>query len=51
MGDADLLADLGTPSDELLRLCAEEGLLPADVMTELCERAGCGEALEGLREG
>ncbi|HVM27966.1 MAG TPA: tRNA adenosine deaminase-associated protein [Mycobacteriales bacterium] len=51
VGDTELLADLGTRSDELLRLCAEEGLLPADVISELCERAGCGDVLEGLREG
>ncbi len=48
-GDASLLSDLGTPADELLRLCAEEGLLPADVMTELCERAGCLDELDALR--
>ena len=51
VGDAALLADLGTPPDELLSLCAEEGLLPADVITTLCERAGCDEVLEQLREG
>ncbi len=51
VGDSALLTDLGTPSDALLELCAEEGLLPADVMTEICERAGCADALEGLREG
>ena len=36
VGDAALLADLGTP---------------ADVHTALCERAGCLDVLEGLREG
>lgn len=51
VGDSGLLADLGTSAPELLRLCAEEGLLPADVMTELCERAGVADVLEGLREG
>lgn len=50
-GDTSLLADLGTPADDLLRLCAEEGQLPGDVMTELCERAGCADVLDGLREG
>lgn len=49
VGDSSLLADLGTSSDELLRLCGEERLLPDDVISELCERAGCGEVLEGLR--
>ncbi|MCW2698153.1 MAG: putative tRNA adenosine deaminase-associated protein, partial [Modestobacter sp.] len=46
-----VFADLGTPADVLLELCAEEGLLPADVLTTLCERAGCDEVLEQLREG
>jgi putative tRNA adenosine deaminase-associated protein len=50
-GDASLLADLGTPADKLLALCAEEGLLPADVLTAICERAGCDDVLERLREG
>jgi putative tRNA adenosine deaminase-associated protein len=50
VGDTGLLADLGTSADELLRLCASERLLPGDVITELCERAGCGDVLEGLRE-
>ncbi|MCW2713490.1 MAG: hypothetical protein JWN88_537 [Frankiales bacterium] len=50
VGDSSLLADLGTPADDLLELCAEEGLLPADVLTTLCERAGCDDVLEQLRE-
>ena len=49
-GDTGLLADLGTPADDLVALCAEEGLLPADVLTALCERAGCDDVLESLRE-
>lgn len=51
VGEAGLLADLGTSGEELLALCAEEGKLPADVLTEVCERAGCIDVLEGLREG
>ena len=50
VGDSGLLSDLGTSSDELLELCAEEGLLPADVLTAVCERAGCLDALESVRE-
>lgn len=50
VGEAGLLSDLGTSSEELLELCAEEGRLPADVLTEVCERAGCLDALEELRE-
>jgi putative tRNA adenosine deaminase-associated protein len=49
VGDTDLLADLGTPASALLALCAEEGLLPADILTALSERAGCLEPLEELR--
>ena len=51
VGDTSVLADLGTPPDVLLGLCAEEGLLPADVLTTLCENAGCDDVLERLREG
>ena len=51
VGDTGLLTDLGTSADELVGLCAEEGLLPADVHTALCERAGCVDVLESLREG
>jgi len=51
VGDAALLADLGTSADALLDLCAEEGLLPADVLTAVAERAGFLEALDGLRDG
>lgn len=50
-GDVDVLTDFGTTGDRLVELCAEEGLLPADVITELCERAGCLEQLEQLRGG
>ena len=49
-GDAALLEDLGVPAATLLSLCAEEGLLPADVLSGLCVRAGCEDALEELRE-
>ncbi len=51
VGDTAILADLGTSPESLLDLCAEEGLLPADVLTTLCERAGCDDVLEQLREG
>jgi putative tRNA adenosine deaminase-associated protein len=50
VGEPALLADLGTPAADLLRLCASEGMLPADVLTELCERAGCADVLEELRD-
>lgn len=48
-GDQDILADLGTPAGTLLELCAEEGMLPADVITAVCEKAGCVDCLEELR--
>ncbi len=50
VGDPDLLADLGTPGEKLLALCAHEGMLPADVITALGEKAGFLEALDALRE-
>lgn len=51
IGDADVLADLGTPAATMLKLCAEEGQLPADILSALCERAGCLDVLEQLRDG
>ena len=51
VGDAALLSDLGTSSDVLLELCAEEGLLPADVLTGIAERAGFLDVLDSLRDG
>jgi putative tRNA adenosine deaminase-associated protein len=50
VGDAGLLADLGTPAETLLALCAEEGMLPGDVLTAVGERAGFVEVLDELRE-
>lgn len=50
-GDSDLLTDLGTGSADLLALCAHEGLLPADVITAVTERAGCLDELEDIRGG
>lgn len=49
VGDADLLAEFGTPGDVLVELCAEEGLLPGDVISTLCERAGCLDVLDEIR--
>ena len=51
VGDTEVLVDFGTPPESLLEVCAEEGLLPADVLTVLCERIGCADVLEQLREG
>jgi putative tRNA adenosine deaminase-associated protein len=49
VGETDLLSDLGTPADVLVELCAEEGLLPGDVVSTLCERAGCLDVLDEIR--
>jgi len=51
VGDAEVLSDLGTPAARLLKLSAEEGLLPGDVISALCESAGCLDPLETLRGG
>jgi putative tRNA adenosine deaminase-associated protein len=49
IGDPELLTDLGTPAKRLLALCAEEGQLPADIISSLCESAGCLDSIEELR--
>ncbi len=50
VGDADLLTDFGIPAKRLLHLCSHEGLLPADVTTEICEVLGFADDVEELRE-
>ena len=50
VGDADLLADLGIPARQLLSLCAQEGMLPADVTAEIAQILGFGDEIEELRE-
>ena len=50
VGDADLLADLGVNAGRLLALCSREGMLPSDVTAEICQRLGCGDELEELRD-
>jgi len=49
VGDADLLADLGVPARRLLALCARDGMLPGDVIAEVCQTIGCGDEVEELR--
>lgn len=51
LGDGSLLSDLGTSTPELLELCAHEGSLPSDVISAVCEKAGCLDEIESLREG
>ena len=50
VGDVELLADLGISSHRLLTLCGLEGMLPSDVTAEICQKLGCGDELEELRE-
>ena len=49
VGDAEIVADLGVSADTLLELCAEEGYLPSDIMTAICEKAGCVDVLDEVR--
>ncbi|WP_261554036.1 tRNA adenosine deaminase-associated protein [Frankia tisae] len=49
VGDLDLLVDLGTSEEALLELIGEEGMLPADLISALSERAGAGEILDDAR--
>lgn len=48
-GDAEIVDDLGTSPLNLLAMCAHEGTLPMDVLVAVAEKAGCGEAFDGLR--
>lgn len=48
-GDADIVEDLGTPATDLLAMCAHPGTLPVDLLTAVCEKAGCGQVFEDLR--
>lgn len=50
-GDADIVASFGVPADKLVDLCQTEGMLPADIVTAICEKAGCVDALDEIREG
>ena len=50
-GDADIVASFGITAETLVDLCATEGMLPADIVTAICEKAGCADALDDLREG
>ncbi|GGK09398.1 hypothetical protein GCM10010123_44080 [Pilimelia anulata] len=50
VGDADLLADLGVSSHQLLALCAHDGMLPADVTAKVSHSIGCADEVDELRE-
>jgi putative tRNA adenosine deaminase-associated protein len=47
-GDLDVLADLGTSTDDLQDMCDEQ-LLPMDALAAVAERAGFAEVLDSLR--
>ena len=49
VGDADLLAGLGTPRRDLIALVTHERTLPSDVISVVCDRAGGLDELETLR--
>lgn len=48
-GDPTIVDDLGTPSGEMLGMCAHAGTLPVDLLVAVCEKAGCGEVFENIR--
>lgn len=48
-GDAEIAEDLGTSAADLLSMCAQEGMLPIDLLVAVCEKAGCGAAFEDVR--
>lgn len=50
-GDVDIVASFGVSGDTLVELCATEGMLPADIVTAICEKAGCADVLDEIREG
>lgn len=50
-GDVEIVASFGITGDQLIGLCATEGMLPADIVTAICEKAGCADALDDMREG
>ena len=50
-GDADIVASFGVSADSLVALCQTEGMLPGDIVTAVCEKAGCVEVLDEIREG
>jgi putative tRNA adenosine deaminase-associated protein len=49
VGDSSLLADLGTSSAALIRLCNAESTLPADVVVSIAEQAGFLDEFEAVR--
>jgi putative tRNA adenosine deaminase-associated protein len=50
-GDTEIVAAFGVPAKKLVDLCATEGMLPGDIVTAICEAAGCADAIDEIREG
>jgi putative tRNA adenosine deaminase-associated protein len=50
IGDAELLGDLGLSAKRLLALCGMDGMMPSDVTAEICQKIGCGDEMEELRD-
>ncbi len=50
-GDTEIVASFGTPAKKLINLCATEGMLPGDIVTAICEAAGCVDAIDEIRAG
>jgi putative tRNA adenosine deaminase-associated protein len=48
-GDDAVLADLGVGAEQLVALCAEERMLPSDVIFALAEALGAADVLEEVR--
>ncbi|THV40945.1 tRNA adenosine deaminase-associated protein [Glycomyces buryatensis] len=46
VGEADVLGDLGVNGATLLALCAKEGMMPSDVVSEVAQALGFAEVLE-----
>lgn len=48
-GDAEIVEDMGTSPADLLAMCAQEGMLPIDLLVAVCEKAGCADQFDQLR--
>jgi putative tRNA adenosine deaminase-associated protein len=48
-GDAEIVDDLGTSPADLVAMCAQEGMLPIDLLVAVCEKAGCADQFDQLR--
>ncbi|NHC16252.1 tRNA adenosine deaminase-associated protein, partial [Motilibacter deserti] len=47
-GDSEVVADAGTPSEELLRLAGEDGIGVSEAVAAVAEAAGFGEVLDAM---